>query len=98
MLVREQGAIGCLIIGHLVCQSFPFELEYSDVWVLEPISVGRKNYCVSFIDDYSNYTWIYLLKDRSEVFQKFHEFQSLVERLLGRKIITMQTDWANTKG
>jgi hypothetical protein len=98
MLVREQGAIGCLIIGHLVCQSFPFELEYSDVWVLEPTSIGRKNYCVSFIDDYSNYTWIYLLKDRSEVFQKFHEFQSLVERLLGRKIITMQTDWANTKG
>jgi IS30 family transposase len=27
------------------------------------------------------------------VFQKFHEFQSLVESLFDRKIITMQTDW-----
>jgi hypothetical protein len=36
---------------------------------------------------------IYLLRFKSEVFQKFHEFQSLVERLFDRKIITMQTDW-----
>jgi hypothetical protein len=27
------------------------------------------------------------------VFQKFHEFQALVERLFDRKIITTQTDW-----
>jgi hypothetical protein len=71
---------------------FPLELVYSDVWGPAPISVGRKNYYVSFIDDYSNYTWVYLLMDRSEVFQKFHEFQSLVERMFCRKIITMQTD------
>jgi histone deacetylase 1/2 len=30
---------------------------------------------------------------KSEVFTKFHEFQTLVERLFDRKIITMQTDW-----
>jgi hypothetical protein len=29
---------------------------------------------VSFIDDFSKFTWIYLLKYKSEVFQKFHEF------------------------
>uniref|UniRef100_J3LIX4 Reverse transcriptase Ty1/copia-type domain-containing protein n=1 Tax=Oryza brachyantha TaxID=4533 RepID=J3LIX4_ORYBR len=29
----------------------------------------------------------------SEVFQKFLEFQSLVERLFDRKILAMQTDW-----
>jgi len=27
------------------------------------------------------------------VFQKFHEFQSLVERMFNRKIIAVQTDW-----
>ena len=48
---------------------------------------------MSFIDDYSKFTWIYLLKHRSEVFKVFHEFQTLVERLFNKKIITMQTDW-----
>src|SRR6185312_1310223 len=47
----------------------------------------------SFIDDYSKYVWIYLIKHKSEVFQKFNEFQNLVERLFNQKIIAMQTDW-----
>jgi hypothetical protein len=34
-----------------------------------------------------------LLKFKSEVFEKFHEFQSLVERLFNRKIIAVQSDW-----
>jgi hypothetical protein len=48
---------------------------------------------VSFIDDFSKFTWIYLLKYKSEVFQKFHEFQKLVERLFDKKIIVVQSDW-----
>jgi histone deacetylase 1/2 len=49
----------------------PFELVFSDVWGPAPTSVGRHNYYVSFIDDYSKFTWIYLLKHKSEVFQCF---------------------------
>ncbi|WVZ64534.1 hypothetical protein U9M48_014035 [Paspalum notatum var. saurae] len=59
--------------------SAPLELAFSNVWGPAPTSVGRKNYYVSFIDDYSKFIWIYLLKHKSKVFQKFHEFQSLVE-------------------
>ncbi len=73
--------------------SVPLELVYSDVWGPATDSVGRKNYYVSFIDDFSKFTWIYFLKCKSEVLQKFQEFQSLVGRLLDRKIIAMQTDW-----
>jgi len=71
----------------------PLELVFSDVWGPALDSVGGKKYYVSFIDDFSKFTWIYLLKYKSEVFQKFHEFQSLVERIFNRKIIAMQTDW-----
>lgn len=56
-------------------------------------SVGRKQYYVSFIDDYSKFTWICLIKFKSEVFQKFHEFHNLVEQLFDHKIKVMQTDW-----
>jgi hypothetical protein len=48
-------------------------------------------YYVSFIDDFSKFSWIYPLKFKSDVFQKFVEIQNLVERLFDRKIITIQT-------
>jgi len=73
--------------------SAPLQLVFSDVWGPAPDSVGRNKYYVSFIDDYSKFTWIYLLKYKSEVFQKFHDFQQLVERQFNRKIIAVQTDW-----
>jgi histone deacetylase 1/2 len=72
---------------------FPLDLVFSDVWGPAPDSVGRKKYYVSFIDDFGKFTWIYLLKYKSEVFQVFHEFQTLVERRFDRKIKAMQTDW-----
>lgn len=73
--------------------SFPLQLVFSDVWGPAPKSVGHYQYYVSFIDDFSKFTWVFLLKNRSDVFQVFLNFQQLVERLLNRKIITMQTDW-----
>jgi hypothetical protein len=73
--------------------SHPLELIFSDVWGSAPESVGRSKYYVSFIDDYSKFTWVYLLKYKSEVFQKFQDFQNLVERVFDRKIIAVQTDW-----
>ena len=63
----------------------PLELIFSDVWGPAPTSVGRNKYYVSFIDDFSKFTWIYLLRQKSEVFQKFNDFQQHVEQLFDRK-------------
>jgi hypothetical protein len=71
----------------------PLDLIFSDVWGPAPNSFGRYSYYVSFIDDFSKFTWIYLLHHKSEVFQRFNDFQNLVERLFNRKIIVVQTDW-----
>jgi hypothetical protein len=46
--------------------SHPLELIFLDVWGLTPESVGCYKYHVSFVDDYSKFTWIYLLKHKSE--------------------------------
>jgi hypothetical protein len=40
-------------------------------------SFGHKKYYVSFIDDYSKFTWIHLLHHKSEVSKYFLEFQAL---------------------
>jgi hypothetical protein len=46
----------------------PLELVFSDVWGLASESFGCFKYYVSFIDDYSNFTWIYLMKMKFDVF------------------------------
>jgi len=73
--------------------SSPLELIYSDVWSPAPTSVGRNNYYVSVIDDFGKFTWVYLLRKKSDIFQGFHEFQKLVERQFDKKILAIQTDW-----
>jgi histone deacetylase 1/2 len=57
------------------------------------MSVGCYQYYVSFLDDFRKYTWIFLLKHKSDVFDVFLKFQQLVERLFDRKILTVQSDW-----
>jgi histone deacetylase 1/2 len=71
----------------------PLDLVFSDVWGPAPQSVGRFAYYVSFIDDYSKFIWIYLIRHKSEVFERFRDFQNLVERQFDRKIKSMQMDW-----
>ena len=63
----------------------PLEIIYSDVWGPAQTSVSGHQFYVSFIDAYSRFTWLYLLKHKSDVFQFFLQFQQHVERLLGKK-------------
>ena len=51
--------------------TMPLELVFSNVWDPTLESVGKKNYYVSFIYDYSKFTWVCLLKHKFEVFHKF---------------------------
>ena len=43
-------------------------------------------YYVSFIDDFSSKTWIYFMKNKYEVFNKFKEFKALIENYTEKKI------------
>ena len=53
---------------------------HSDVWGPSCIaSLSGKWYYVSFIDDYSRFTWVYFLKERSDVFETFKGWRAQVE-------------------
>lgn len=68
-------------------------LIHSDVFGYLPVpSLGKSRYYVSFIDDFSRYTWIYFLKRKVEVFDKFQEFKSLVENQNRKKIKVLSSD------
>jgi hypothetical protein len=56
------------------------ELICSDVFgVVHVPSLGKSMYYVSFIDDFSRNTWIYFLRKKSYVFDKFKAFKALVQ-------------------
>ena len=69
------------------------ELVHSDVFgPVKVPSLGKSVYYVSFIDDFSRNTWIYFLKKKSEVFDRFKEFKALVENQTEKKIKVLRTD------
>ncbi|KAI3689133.1 hypothetical protein L2E82_47082 [Cichorium intybus] len=47
---------------------------------------------VTFTDDFSRYGYIYLIKQKSDTFEKFKEFKNEVENQLGRKIKMLRSD------
>lgn len=52
-----------------------FHLIHSDVW--GPASQPRKGgslYCVLFVDDFTGYTWLYMLKQKSDFFSVYSSF------------------------
>ena len=55
-----------------------------------PISGSR--YVLLFIDDRSHYKHCYILKKKSEAFERFKEYKVLVERETGMKIGKLRTD------
>ena len=69
------------------------ELVQSDVFGPMSIpSLGKSVYYVSFIDEFSRNTWIYFLRNKSEVFDRFKEFKALVENQTEKKIKVLRTD------
>ena len=47
---------------------------------------GGYHYFLTFTDDLTKYGYIYLMKHKSETFEKFKEFQSEVENHRNKKI------------
>ncbi|KAM2454036.1 hypothetical protein PS1_014188 [Malus domestica] len=71
----------------------PLELIHTDVCgPIKPSSLGKNNYFLLFIDDFSRKTWVYFLKQKSEVFGAFKKFKAAVEKESGCKIKAMRSD------
>ena len=69
------------------------ELIHFDVWGPTPItSINDFQYYVLFVDGYSKFTWLFLLKFKSDVFDVFKYFKATVENQLGSNIKILRTD------
>ncbi|XP_016168907.1 uncharacterized protein LOC107611507 [Arachis ipaensis] len=73
--------------------SKPFDLVHSDVWGPSAISnISGAKWFVSFIDDCTRVTWIFLMKDKSEVFYLFENFYQIVRTQFGSLIKRLRSD------
>ena len=71
----------------------PLDLIHSDVCgKINEKSFGNAEYFVTFIDDATRHVWVYFLKGKHEVFEKFKKWKSLVENQKGKKIKILRTD------
>ncbi|GJU32872.1 ribonuclease H-like domain-containing protein [Tanacetum coccineum] len=69
-----------------------FDIIHFDIWTSPIVSVGGFKYYVLFLDHFSPYLWIYTLRNKSEVFQKFIHFQSYVKNQFKCEIKAFQCD------
>jgi hypothetical protein len=70
-----------------------FDVVHSDVWGISPvISHARYKYFVTFIDDFSRYTWVYFLRSKSEVLSVFQTFVAYVETQFSTGIKILRSD------
>lgn len=69
------------------------DLVHSDVCgPMETASASGKRYILTFIDDKSKYTTIFLLKCKSEVLDRFKEFVEFGKTKFGKKIKCLRSD------
>ena len=70
-----------------------FELIHSNLCEFEGIlTCGGNKYIITFIFDFSKCTTIYLLKNKSDAFEKIQDFLKEVENQFGRKIKRIRSD------
>jgi hypothetical protein len=90
------------IYGKQIRVKFPSEvtrengflkLVHSDVFgpIIVP-SLGGSLYYVLLIDDFSRKTWMYFLRKKSEVFERFKELKALVENQIEKRIKELRTN------
>ena len=71
----------------------PLDLIHTNVCgPMSMLSRGGFIYFTTFIDDYSQYGHFYLMRYKSEAFEKFKEFRNKVEKQLGRSIKSLRSD------
>ena len=70
------------------------ELIHTDVCgPFTPHSLGGSRYFVTFVDDYSRCCAVYSIRQKSQVLQKFKEFEALVCNETGERIVSVRSDW-----
>ena len=70
----------------------PFDIVHSDLWTSPIQSLSGIKYYVLFLDHYSHFLWVYLLRYKHETFSKFLHFTNFVKTQFEKDIKSLQCD------
>uniref|UniRef100_A0A8R7PAD8 Integrase catalytic domain-containing protein n=1 Tax=Triticum urartu TaxID=4572 RepID=A0A8R7PAD8_TRIUA len=71
----------------------PFEIVHSDVWGPSVVtSLLGERWFVTFIDGFSRYTWLYLLKQKCDVLSAFKDFYALICNQYNARVKIFRSD------
>ena len=59
---------------------------------INPSSLGKSNYFLLLIDDFSRKMWLYFLKQKYEAFGAFKKFKAFVEKQCGHEIKALSSN------
>ena len=80
-------------VGQMARAKDLLEIIHSDVCgPFSEIARGWFVYFITFIDDLSRYGHLFLMKHKSESFEKFKEFKAQAENQIGKSIKTLRSD------
>ena len=74
-------------------KSHPFSMIHSDVWGPSRIKIMTgTHWFILFVDDHTRITWVFLMKEKSEVGQIFKNFNTMIQTQFHTKIQIFRTD------
>jgi transposase InsO family protein len=103
MLNNENVSCEGCALGNMSKDEFPsnpdrkkrdvLDIVHTDVCrPMQTRSLGGAFYFLLFIDDCTRYTWVYFLGRKSDVFEYFKEFRTMVEKKIGKSIKILHSD------
>lgn len=102
--INENHDFPCSSCLKAKCHKLPFtdsettckellEIVHTDLWGPAPLkSSNGFIYYVAFVDEYSKYVWLFLLKHKSDVYSAFIQFKNLAENQSNKRIKMIQSD------
>ena len=73
--------------------SQPFSIIHSDIWGPSRIqNITGARWFVSFVDDHTRLTWVFLMKEKSETESIFRNFHNMIQNQFQTKIQVLRSD------
>lgn len=68
------------------------EIIHSDVCSANEVAHDKSKYFITFLDDYSRYSEVAIMKKKSQALESFKNYMASVERFHEKKIKCLQSD------
>ena len=92
----EYAKLTCKPIGKIqdpLCQSSLGDEIHTDLWGPSPVQTGgHSHYYVSFTDDHTCYTKLYLQKAKSDTFDSYQAFEGWLATQFNTKVKQLRSD------